>query len=117
MATVKQYAAWAEQRIAGIVLREGLACGLVRVVQGPLVLTYTVRLLVPSPASLRKVLSIGPALAQALQVENVRISDTAAGVQIEIPSPVKRTPREPVSLPGTQEGCAWPWASTRSGSR
>jgi len=93
VATVKQYAAWAEQRIAGVVQGEGLACGLVRVVQGPLVLTYTVRLLAPSPASLRKVLSVGPALAQALQVESVRISDTAAGVQIEVPSPVKHTPR------------------------
>lgn len=93
MASVRQYAAWAEKKIAGVVQGEGLACGLVRVVQGPLVLTYTVRLLAPAPASLRKLLSLGPALAQALQVESVRVSDTAAGVQIEIPSPVQRTPR------------------------
>ncbi len=93
VATVKQYAVWAEQRIAAIVQREGLACGLISVVQGPLVLTYTVRLLAPSPASLRRILGLGPALAQVLQVESVRVSDTAGGVQIEIPSPVLHTPR------------------------
>ena len=84
--------AWAEKRIGALVVREGLHCGLVRVVQGPLTLTFTVRLLAPTPAALRRLLALGPALAQALQVESVRVADSAAGVQIEIPSPVKRTP-------------------------
>lgn len=92
MADIRQYMAWVERRIGALVVREGLHCGLVRVVQGPLVLTFTVRLLAPTPAALRRLLALGPALAQALQVESVRVADSAAGVQIEIPSPVKRTP-------------------------
>ena len=92
MASVQQYLAWAEKRIGALVVREGLQCGLARVVQGPLVLTFTVRLLAPSPAALRRLLALGPALAQALQVESVRVADSATGVQIEVPSPVKHTP-------------------------
>lgn len=92
MVTVRQYLAWAERHIAGVVQREGLRMGVVRIVQGPLTLTFAVRLLHPSPATLRKLLGLGPALAQALQVESVRVSDSAAGILIEIPSPVQRTP-------------------------
>lgn len=92
MASVRQWAAWAEKRIAGVVVAEGLHVGLLGVVQGPLVVTFRLRLLRPSPAALRKLLGVGPALAQALQVESVRITDTAQGVLVEVPSPQPRTP-------------------------
>lgn len=92
MANIRQWAAWAEKRIAGVVVGDGLHCGLVGVVQGPLTVTYRLRLLRPSPAALRRLLSMGPALAQALRVDAVRISDTAQGVLVEVPSPQPRTP-------------------------
>lgn len=92
MTNVKRWAAWAEKRIAGVVVAEGLHVGLLGVVQGPLVVTFRLRLLRPSPAALRKLLGVGPALAQALQVESVRITDTAQGVLVEVPSPQPRTP-------------------------
>lgn len=92
MANMRRWAAWAEKRIAGVVVAEGLHVGLLGVVQGPLVVTFRIRLLRPSPAALRKLLGVGPALAQALQVESVRITDTAQGVLVEVPSPQPRTP-------------------------
>jgi hypothetical protein len=92
MANVRHWVAWAEQKIAGVVVTEGLHCGLCEVKQGPLTITFRVRLLKPTPASLKKVLSLAPALAQTLQVDDVRMADTARGILIEIPSPQPRTP-------------------------
>ena len=92
MATVRQYAAWAEKRIARLAVSEGLHLGLLGVTQGPLTLTYRVRLLSPSPAALRKLLSLGPALQQALQVGGVRVTEQPGHIAIEIPSPQPRTP-------------------------
>jgi hypothetical protein len=102
MATVPQYLAWAERRIAKVVTQEGLHLGLMKVVQGPLTLTFCVRLLQPTPATLRRVLGLGPTLAQALQVESVRITDSAAGILLEIPSPVQRTPSAEMLASHTQ---------------
>lgn len=90
--TVRQYIAWAEKRIAALVVAEGLHCGLLGAVQGALTITYRVRLLQPTPSALKRLLSMGPALSQALQCEAVRVVDTAGAVLIEIPSPVQRTP-------------------------
>ena len=92
MATIQQWIAWAEQKIAAVVVGEKLQVGLVGVVQGPLTVTFKVRLLKPSPAALRKTLHLGPALAQALSVDGVRITDTAQGILLELPSPQPRTP-------------------------
>lgn len=92
MANVKQYIAWAEKRIGRLIVAEGLRCGLLGVVQGPLTLTFKVRLLQPSPAALRRLLGLGPALAQALQVSAVRIAEQPGHIAIELPSPITRTP-------------------------
>jgi hypothetical protein len=92
MASMRQWIAWAEKRIAGVVVAEGLHVGLVGVVQGPLTVTFRTKLLQPSPGALRKIQGIGPALAQALSVDAVRVANTAHGILIEIPSPRPKTP-------------------------
>ncbi|GIV73557.1 FtsK/SpoIIIE domain-containing protein [Caldilinea sp.] len=83
---------WVESRIAAVAIHEQLYLRVVDATRGPMTVTFTVRLLQPSPAGLRRVLNLGPALAQALQVDAVRVADTARGIHIEIPSPAPRTP-------------------------
>ena len=73
--------------MAAIVGGEGLRCGLAEVKQGPLVVTFRVRLLEPNPPHLQKILALAPTLAQALQVDGVRITDTARGILIEADLP------------------------------
>lgn len=92
MATMKQWIAWAEGLVGQAVVGEGLRVGLAGVIQGPLTVTFRLRLLQPTPANLRKLLALGPSLAQSLQVAGVRISDTAQGILVEVPSPRPRTP-------------------------
>lgn len=92
MSNLRQYIAWCEQRIGRLIIAEGLRCGLLGVVQGPLTLTYQVRLLQPSPAALRRLLGLGPALAQALQCGAVRVAEQPGYIAIELPSPIQRTP-------------------------
>jgi len=92
MPKITQYIAWCEKRIAILVIQEKLHVKLVRAIQGPLTITFQVRLLRPNQQSLKKLFSMGSVLAQALQVEGVRISDSANGILIEVPSPVKITP-------------------------
>ncbi len=87
-----RWMAWAEKRIARLVVDEKLHVRLLGVVQGPLTVTFRLRLVRPSAGALRRLLGLGPALAQALQVEGVRVTDTAQGVLVEVPSPVPRTP-------------------------
>ncbi len=87
-----RWTAWAEKRIAQVVTGERLRVRLLRVVQGPLTVTFRLRLVRPSPGALRRLLGLGPALAQALQVDGVRLQDTAQGVLVEVPSPAPRTP-------------------------
>ena len=99
MATIRQWVAWVENKIAGLVVGEGLAVGLAEVIEGPQVVTFRLRLLRPSPADLRRLLTLGPAIAQATQVEKVRITDTARGILVELPSPSPKTP--PASLLAT----------------
>ena len=96
MGNLRQWVAWVEKRVAGVVVGEGLDVALAEVVEGPQVVTFRLRLLRPSPAALRKLQSLGPAIAQATQVEKVRITDTARGVLVELPSPSPKTP--PASL-------------------
>jgi hypothetical protein len=92
MADIKQWIAAVEDRIAGVVTGEGLNARRMEVVQGPQVVTFRVRLLSPGTQQLRKMLALGPAIAQAVQVDNVRITDTGRGILIELPSPEQRTP-------------------------
>ena len=92
MATIRQWVAWAERKVAGVVVGEGLDVALAEVVEGPQVVTFRLRLLRPSPAALRKLTGLGPAIAQATQVDQVRITDTARGVLVELPSPAPKTP-------------------------
>ena len=90
----QRWTAWAERQIARIVVDEGLAIGSAQVVRGPLTVSFRCRLLRPNKRDLTKVLGLGPAMAQSLQVEGVRIDDTAAGIVIEVPIPAQlvRTP-------------------------
>ena len=92
MADIRQYTTWAEQRIGRLVISEGLHCGLLGVTQGPLTLTFRVRMLSPSPTALRKLMGLDRALSQALQVSGVRITEQSGHIAIEIPSPQPRTP-------------------------
>jgi len=92
MNDIRQWMAWAEERLAILMIQEGLAVGLAQAIQGPMTVTFRLRLLQPSKSSLAKLLSLGSAIGQALQTSQARISDTSRGVLVEIPSPQPRTP-------------------------
>jgi len=51
-----------------------------------------VRLLEPSRAAISKLRKLGDAIAEAIHVEAVRITRSAGGFAIELPSPLQRTP-------------------------
>lgn len=91
-ATMRRYFAWLEKKLSELVEREQLECGLAGIKRGPLVITLRLRLINPTQRDLQKLMRLGPALAQLLQVEAVRIADTAQGVMIEVPSPQPLTP-------------------------
>ena len=93
MATIRQWIAWVEQRVADVVVGEGLHVGLVGVTQGPHVVTFRLRLIRPDRAGLQRLLSLGPVFAQALHVDRVRVVDSEKGVLVEIPSPQPKTPK------------------------
>lgn len=92
MGTIRQYIAWTEKRIARLVIKEGLHVGLIKVTQGPLTITFQVRLLQPSRVAINKFLHLGDAIAEAIQAEAVRVVRVAGAFAIEIPSPLPRTP-------------------------
>jgi hypothetical protein len=87
-----RYFAWIETKLQELVVREELECGLVRMKRGPLVITLQLRLINPTQKDLQKLMKLGPALAQLLQVETVRIADSAQGIMVEVPSPRPLTP-------------------------
>ena len=89
---ITRWIAWAESRIARVVVQEGLVVRLGKVVQGPLTVSFLLRLRHPSPSDVRKVLSLGPAMGQSLRSEGVRIQDQDGGIVVEVPSPYPRTP-------------------------
>lgn len=103
MGNLRQWVAWVERKIAGVVVGEGLDVALAEVVEGPQVVTFRLRLLRPSPAALRKLQALGPAIAQAAQVEGVRVTDTARGVLVELPSPSPKTPPAALLAQATEE--------------
>lgn len=92
MNELTRYFAWIEKKLQELVVREGLECGLVRMKRGPLVITLQLRLINPTQKDLQKLMKLGPALAQLLQVETVRIADNAQGILVEVPSPKPLTP-------------------------
>lgn len=92
MSEMNRYFAWIEKKLQELVIREGLQCGLVRMKRGPLVITLQLRLINPTQKELQKLMKLGPALAQLLQVETVRIADSAQGILVEVPSPKPLTP-------------------------
>ncbi len=104
MSNLREYATQVEEVIAGIITGEGLSAGLLAMKQGPLTLTYKIRIYpgtndpttktkpITLAAALRKALTLGPALSQALGVESVRVTEGTGALLIEVPSPIKRTP-------------------------
>jgi len=92
MSDMRQWMAWAEERLAILMIQEGLEVGMAQAIQGPMTVTFRLRLLRPSRASLAKLLTLGPAMGQALQTQQARISDTARGILVEVSSPSPRTP-------------------------
>lgn len=136
MTMIRQYIAWTEQKIATLMIREGLHVGCLGVIQGPLTITFRLRLLQPSRQALMKLLSLGPALATIIQVEGVRVSQSSDSILVELPSPIKRTPtaaflatytqalavcvglnsmRQPVSIDLTQHGAVFWVGPSRRG--
>ncbi len=103
-ANLTRYIAWAERRIADVVTGERLAVGCAGVTQGPMTITYRLRLLHPNRPDLARLLALGPTIAQAVQVGAVRVIDTAGGVLIELPTPDPRTPTAADLAPQTQPG-------------
>ena len=91
-ATVKQWMAWAERRMASLCIQERLDVAMIGATQGPLTVTFTLRLLRPSRGELARLLSLGAAMGQALQTSGVRLSGTAKGILVEVPAPLVRTP-------------------------
>ena len=62
-----RWIAWAERSLAGLAISEGLHIGLAQAIQGPMVVTFRLRLLTPSKTALSKLLALGPTVQQALQ--------------------------------------------------
>ena len=100
MSDIRQLAAWYEKQMARLIQTEGLHVGLLGVVQGPLTLTYKVRLLQPTRQALIRLLGLGAPLAAAVQSQAVRISQAPEAIYIEIPLPAeaRRTPSAPELL-------------------
>lgn len=92
MGNMRQWMAWAEKGLARLCIEEGLDVAMMGATQGPMVVTFGLRLLRPSRASLSRMLSLGPAMGQALQSAGVRVSDTPRGILVEVLSPLTRTP-------------------------
>lgn len=94
MAAMLTWCAWAENQLRAVALGEGLHVGFAGLVQGPTVVTARLRMLRPNRQELGKMLSatFAGALAQALQVNAIRITPSGRGVLVEIPSPRVRTP-------------------------
>lgn len=92
IASLEQWAQWVESRLANIAMQERLHLRVDSVIRGPMTVTFTVRLLQPNRQDLQRVQGLGPAFAQALHAEHVRVTTDAGGIHIEVPSPAPRTP-------------------------
>lgn len=83
---------WCEERMKHLVIQEKLHVAMVKAIQGPLTITYQLRMTQHSQSALRKLLGLGSVIAQALQVDGVRVTSAMGHILVEIPSPIKMTP-------------------------
>jgi hypothetical protein len=89
---IKQYIETQRQQIGTVLQRERLACSLVATVQGPLTLTYKLRVNNPDRQAMTHLLQLGGVLQSVLLVESVRIQQVSGLIEIQIPSPAPITP-------------------------
>jgi energy-coupling factor transporter ATP-binding protein EcfA2 len=101
---------WVQQRevkLGSLIVQEGLHVGLRRAIQGPLYITFQLRLLQASKADLAHLLALGPVISQALQAQCRIVSSPGQGVLVEVPLPdsLRRTPSA-ISLARLSNGLA-----------
>lgn len=89
---IKQYIETQRQQIGTVLQREKLACSLVATIQGPLTLTYKLRVNNPDRQAMTHLLQLGGVLQSVLLVESVRIQQVSGLIEIQIPSPAPITP-------------------------
>lgn len=92
MMNIKQYIQQQVQQIGTVLQRERLACSLLATVQGPLTLTYKLRVNNPDRQAMTHLLQLGGVLQSVLLVESVRIQQVSGLIEIQIPSPMPITP-------------------------
>ncbi len=107
MGDIRQYMAWAEKRIARVVMKAKIHVGVIKVIQGPLSITFRVRLIDPTREDVNKLLSLGDAMAESIQAEAVRIVRSSGAFSIEIPSPRRRTPTTAELRSATHRPALW----------
>lgn len=87
-AWVRQYAEWCADRIEEVIVGEKLHAQLLRVIRGPITITFQMRLLSQSMTqqAITRLLSLGRVMGQALQTSSVRIHESNTGsIEIEVP--------------------------------
>ena len=89
---IKTHIATQIKAIGAILQREQLACRLVATIQGPLTLTYKMRLVDPNRQKMTHILAMSGVLQSVLLVESVRIQQVNGLIEIQIPSPLPLTP-------------------------
>jgi hypothetical protein len=92
MMNIKTHIATQIKAIGAILQREQLACRLVATIQGPLTLTYRMRLVDPTRQNMTHILAMSGVLQSILLVESVRIQQVNGLIEIQIPSPMPLTP-------------------------
>lgn len=78
--------------IGRVLVNAGISAILVRAKQGPMTLTFAIRLVDPTRTQLTLVEGFGPLLGQHIGVGPVRVSIGTGQIIIEFPSPVPMTP-------------------------
>ena len=89
---VKLYARDQVKALDAVLKREKLSAALMATVQGPLTLTYRLRVSNPTKQAIGQLLGLDTALQAALMVESVRIAQVSGLIEIQIPSPAPITP-------------------------
>lgn len=89
------YVAWVDQQIGRVIVAEHLHAALLKVVEGPAVLSFTLRLTRDATrANISRLLSLAAAFAHALHVpaDAVRLIGDNDGILLQIPHPSPWTP-------------------------
>lgn len=92
MASLKEFSRQQRNMIGEVLRRERLLAHAVATVQGPLTLTYRLRLVKATANDVKRFLSLDTALQAALQVEAVRVQQVKGLIEIQVPSPAPTTP-------------------------